>query len=554
MPDKVKTASEILDELGAAVILSKSVSDMVSEALALHTEAINYDKLFAEALGKAQAVADGEYDPETKKPALKAGEEADDGDGDCTAKMVEIAELTKAAHSVVDAYIAAADDAKDSPFVEFAKKVKDYHTLVNSTLDKNLDDWKKKAAARREAMSKADDPKVKELATIQADDMDLITKSIETASSLAKGFVASTVYPRPVIKLDPPMEMSKGYFTIATKDDLMSAIAKYKEVPIKDQPPVFAHIMDCAKALQQKLPDKWWHEPVTLDTEKTRNGGATETARVTNLSDADKSAAMAKGVTIIGPTGSLLASIRAINSSTLLERMTVADPKSKQVEELKGWLTKGDEILKALVANEAMSIRILDIPTFPDTVLKADHWAAIAAKAVAESVTDAMPVEERAIRKELGTRLEAAATSFIEKAATADDLAKDGAAELKTITAERDGLKKQLAEFTTRLIPLTRGAQEQKKELKKLQDQITAKDAELAKLKAEPMPSKGRVGAGGKLMTKADDGADHTGEETGSGTTMAKVAALPPGARSNGLLDIAWQMRGEEDDQREKRR
>lgn len=550
MSDKTNAATaadDALKALSAAVEpLAKSAVELVAEATTLFVEAQGYDKSYLETILKAAPAmdADGDYDDDTKKPKTKTGDEPSEMD-----KAVELRDLAKTAHGVVEAYLQVAEvpaeKPEDSPWVAFAKMVQEHQTTVNATLAKQVEGWRKKAVTLRENMAKADDPKKKEMMDGDAKDMESAAEDCDEAAKMAKAFADSAVWPKPVIKLDKPMTMAKGYMSIQSKDELMRAVEEYKNVALKDQPPVYAHIMDCAKALHEKLPEGW-HEPVTLQPDRSASTGSDQTVRTSDITEADKAAAMRKGVTIVGPTAGLLSTLRSLVATTLIERMAENAPKSKAPEELKAWMKKGEDLLKSIVADEAESIRILDIPTFPEVIVKSDHWATAAANVCVETITDDMPIEQRTMRKELAGRLNAAAEVF-KKNTTTEDLSKreQDAELLKTVAEERDQLKVQLEKFTSSLVPLTRSAQAQKEELKKVAAERDALKAENEKLKAEPMPSKGRVGEGGALIAKVDDGA--TTGETGSDDLVKKIDAMPPGAeRGRALLNLAYKMRADE--------
>jgi hypothetical protein len=562
MPEKsqAQIAEDALKALQAATApLAKAAVD---EAQAALDEAKKYDAQVTEALTKAappEQDADGDYDGDTKKPKTQVGD--GDGDEDCdeaAAKAADLLDLSKTAHEVVKAYMLNAVDetakAENSPWSNFTKTAKDYYSSLSQTLQQCIDARRKSMTTLTEVVAKADNDNRKKSTGILIAAHETLAKHAEAGVEMCKGMIDAAVWPRQEIVLDPPMTcdtIKKGYMSIASKDDLMRAVAEYKNVDPGDQPPVYAHIFNAAAALKTALPEGW-HKPVTLPSEHSASTGSDQTARWKNISEADKAAAMKKGMTIVGPSAGLLATIRAIGASQLLERMAIVSKDDPNIGALKEWMGKGDQLLVSIIGNEAEAIRILDIPTFPaaQALIKADHWTDVAAKAVIDSLSDEMPAEQRAIRKDVSERLAASGEVF--KKAELPQQQTEGLvekAELEKVVEERDALNGRLTKFTEALVPLTRNAQSQRDEIKKMAAENAALKAKITELETKPMPSKGRVGAGGKVE-KADDGGSGTGTEVTPGSAkdlLTKAGTLPPGARGTALIEAAHRFRAEEE-------
>lgn len=546
------TVIDTLDELAKAVAMpAKSAGELIAEASTLHAEAVKYDTAYLDALSKAvpQKDADGDYDGDTVAPETKEGAEEGAECKDAAVQATQAGEIAKAAHGVVNAYFETAEGDDKSEWANFSAKVSKYYGMFNGTLADHVEKWRKAGIDTRAVVAKGDAPKKAKLESA-ATAFDALVKSADAMAKARADFTSLVQWPRPELKLDPPVRVDfptdvieKGWMDIDTKASVMSAMEAYKKVKVTDRPPVYAALMNCAKALNQKLPEGW-HAPENLSWNRQ------ETVRTTDISATDKASAMAKGVQIVGPTGTLLGLLRAIDASSLIERMRSLSPKATTTDELVGWMRKGQDLLKGIIGDEAESIRILDLTSgYPEPVLKVDHWARTVALACRESVSDDMSLEKRTVRKALADRFESAANEFLAKSASAaddDDDDRPTKDDLEKAEQERDEALGKLDTFNAQLLPMVKSAQERQTELKKAQSRIGELEAEVKKLQEQPMPSKGRVGEAGDL-TKADKSAD-TGTNTAQ-ILLDKAIKLPPGAgnRGDALLQAAMRMRAEED-------
>lgn len=571
---------DVMKELEDA--LNKSVDTLVAEATEALDEAKKADVAFGEAITKAGMPENFQQKRASKKPALgstddiadkdKGGDAGggtdpdNDNDEDCE-KAITMADLAKAAHEVVVAYIDVVADqftkAEEVPdrWKKFAEDAAKYYSEVNTSIAKRVEEYRKKATEHSATITKADDPKKADVEA-QAAELTKIADTLDGAATLAKGFAEKMILPRQEKKLAEPMkldyaiDLGKGedWMPVQTLSELQAQVAKHKQVSIDDQPMVTAHLFNAAKALNTKLTDViGWKAPTTIERETARSTASDATARVSDITEADKAAAMKKGLTIIGPTSSLLSTMRAISASPMLERFLQTSPKAKDLHDgVKKWLGEGDALLKSLISAEADAIWMLDLPTFPQEIIKADHWAKVAGAVVVETISDDMPVEQRQLRKELGSRLVAAVDVF-KKAEGGDDL---GEADAKTLAETTEKLTKAEAalselqakhdKFTGQLPALIRKAKEQGDAVKKAEAALAAANEELVKLRNEPMPSKGRVGAGGKIE-KSADGEGGSGAAETSAERLAKASTLSGGAREQELLKLAHRMRAEEE-------
>lgn len=579
--DPNKASADALQALKDAMTpVAKSMGDDLADATLAHNDAIKadiaYDALIAKAGGSgvppsfakkpappAGAVApapaqSGETPPSqpgtenqdrgietegAKPPAAPVATEGTvDADCDDAAKAQELLDLSKAGHDLVDAYLTTADDTaakaegKDTEWTALAAKVHAYHAAREKVLIAKAAEIATLVKVQAETLTKADSDEKKVASAMTSAGLQAWGDATTELATLTKGYIANAVYPPVEMKLEKAASMADGKFPIQTKADVLAAMEAYKRVQVTDQPPVYAHIMNAAAALNQKLPDGW-HHPVTLP------GDPSKTTRVTDLTAADKAAAMKKGIFVVGPLAHMLGQINLLKTSDKLFNDGML--KAESVDPLKAWLDAGEIMMKGLIEGEVPSISILAIDTFPEPVLKADSWASAGAKVVMASIKDDMDDEQKEVRKNLATRLDAAHNFFIAKAAGSDDDLKKVAGEVVTlkedlakVAGERDVALENLTTFATQVGPMAKIAAGYKEEIKKLGDENTSLKKRVVDLEAEPMPAKGRVG-------EADDLNKAAGIDTGSIDAMlTTVRAMPAGlARSNKALELAHKMR-----------